>query len=98
MQLNKLSKRGDIVFRRIGDEMVLYNPEAKFVHMINATAALIWELCDGTHSLDQIEEVIRSQFELDVKDDICNDIREIAEEFEKLGLLKKDKKENAKIK
>jgi len=91
MHNNKPSKKEDIFFRRIGDEMVLYNPEAKFVHIINSTAALSWELCDGSHSLDQIEDAVRAQFEAGIKNDIHKDIQEIVGTFKRLKLLKKNK-------
>lgn len=88
MAIEKPASKGDIVYRRAGDEAILYNAKAKFIHMINSTAVLVWELCDGLHSIDEIEEIIRDKFEVSTKNDIRKDIQDIIEEFRKLKLLK----------
>lgn len=40
--------RDDVVFRALVDEWVLYDPATRQLHVLNHTAALVWDLCDGT--------------------------------------------------
>jgi hypothetical protein len=45
------SRRVDgLVFERIGGELLIYSPKTGESHALNATAAVVFELCDGTHS------------------------------------------------
>ena len=37
--------RPDLVFRRVGEEWVLFDPERQVVHVLNLSAALVWSLC-----------------------------------------------------
>ena len=47
------------------DGLVVYDPRHDMVHHLNPTAALIFDLCDGTRSADMIGEVVREAFGLD---------------------------------
>ena len=40
--------RGDIVFRQVGDEWLLFDPITGEIHVLNLSAALLWSHCDGT--------------------------------------------------
>ena len=47
------------------DGLVVYEESRDRVHHLNATAALILELCDGTRDADAIADVLARGFELD---------------------------------
>ena len=49
-------KRGSVLRRDMGDETVLYDSKTGAVHALNPTASLVWDLCDGEHSLEAMEE------------------------------------------
>lgn len=49
--------RKDLYIRTLGDEKVVYDKENGRVHFMNQTTTFIFELCDGTHSK---EEIIKS--------------------------------------
>jgi hypothetical protein len=66
------SKDQDIVFRRIADEVLLvpirnniHNLES--IHALNSVGARIWELIDGTRTVDQIKDLIVEEFEINPK-------------------------------
>ena len=40
-------RKEGVTLRRSGDEIMLYDLPEDRVHFVNATAAAIWELCDG---------------------------------------------------
>lgn len=91
---DKPSKREDIVFRKIGDEAVLYNTETRLVHILNLTAERVWGLCDGKHNIAEIKDGLRQEFIVEDKDPIHEDIESILSEFKKHSLL--EQKNNIK--
>jgi hypothetical protein len=80
-------KKAKIVLKDIGDEAVLYNSETKAIHILNKTSAMIWEYCDGKHSVEMIEKQIRNKFQISSSQDVKNDIRQTINQFNKLGLI-----------
>ena len=45
------------------DGCVAYQPEQERVHFLNQTAALVLELCDGRHGLQEIEAQVAAYFD-----------------------------------
>jgi hypothetical protein len=80
--------RGDTVFRALAKEWVIYDPTTDLLHVLNATAALVWSVCDGSRSED---DIAREVFEL--LDDpphlaaVLEDVRAVIEDFREKGLL-----------
>ncbi len=52
----------DIATKEIGEETLLYGANAEAVHILNPTAKLIWDLCDGKHALADITQKILDTF------------------------------------
>jgi len=50
----KAIKREDWFFEEAGGEMLVYNLERHRVHCLNDTAVLIWKLCTGRRTVNQI--------------------------------------------
>lgn len=82
-----LLKKETIVMRDMGDETVLYNPETKAIHVLNKTSSMVWEYCDGKHSLEMIENKIIDKFDVSNVPYIKDDIRETLNQFSQLGLI-----------
>ena len=38
----------------LGSELVIYDERRGLFHILNSTARRIWQLCDGTHGVDDI--------------------------------------------
>ena len=70
-----------------GDETVLYNEESGAIHVLNPTALLVWNLCDGEHSIEEIENTMRAEFSVSEDQSVSKDIEEVIERFSKEGLL-----------
>jgi len=83
----KLCRRKDIVLKKLGKEILLYDPSTDKVHTLNATASLIWNLCDGKHSLKEIKKAIYENFSIKETMEVEKDILENLEELQELGLL-----------
>ena len=55
--------QANVVFRRLADEeWALFDPVAHHLHTLNLSAAVVWEYCDGTRSIDEVTTVVREAF------------------------------------
>ena len=76
--------RADIVFRRVGEEWLLFDADRQVIHVLNLTAALIWSLCDGrTTALEIAREVEKAFGDASAGDAVSDAI----ERFRAEGLL-----------
>ena len=80
-------KKDKIILRDIGDEAVLYNPQTKSIHVLNNTSSMVWEYCDGKHSLEMIENKIIDTFNVSNAQNVKDDLRETINQFSQLGLI-----------
>jgi hypothetical protein len=46
----------------LDDEALLYDPTTTRATRLNASAALVWDLCDGTRSVREIAAILDAQF------------------------------------
>jgi hypothetical protein len=81
-----VARAEDVISRRIGDEMVVLKNTADSAHILNKTAAAVWELCDGERSLDEIAERICDRFEVSFEEARA-DIEEIIGRLIQVGIL-----------
>ncbi|MGD8397544.1 MAG: PqqD family protein [Anaerolineae bacterium] len=76
-----------IVFRKEGDDGLLFDPETGRIKVANYSARLVWELCDGTGTRDDIIAALRKEFD-DVEDDVLRrDLDKLLGELEEWGWL-----------
>ncbi len=83
----KPTRKSDVRVKIVGGESVLYRKNEKAVHVLNATAKLIWELCDGKHSEADIEKEIRVSFSVPEGHDVAADVRRTLDTFVAKELL-----------
>ena len=70
-----------------GEEWFLHDGDQGNVHVVNATAKFIWDLCSGTNTLADIESAVRASYAVDAEDDIRGMVEKILAEFAALGVL-----------
>lgn len=87
MDKPNFNKRSGMIVKEMGEETVLYDQEANEVHSLNATAALIYNLCDGERGLVEIVEEILSRFDIDEKT-ARRDVERVLSELKEKGILK----------
>ena len=84
--LRPLRKDGLFV-RQARGENAVYDPATGQVHLLNATAYAIWDLCDGStdpeEMIDAICEISRMHRDL-----VSEDVRRVLSEFDAAGLLR----------
>ena len=83
-------RRKDIFLsKELGDETVLYTSDGKTIHILNATARVVWELCDGEHTAAEMGEAVRRRFAISEEEsvDVAADIQKVLATFAEKGLL-----------
>jgi len=56
---------GDVVSRRLGDEVILVNLATDRVYALNQTAGRFWELLASRHGLPSIERTLAREFAIE---------------------------------
>jgi hypothetical protein len=84
---NRMVQAKDIIWRRIGDEVVVIKDDGLATHVLNKTAALIWELCDGKRGIDEIAAVLCERYDVS-PEEARADIKETIENLIKVGIVK----------
>ncbi len=87
--MSPLKPRGrpDVSTRSTRRQRMLYDSTSNTFHVLNETAQFIWELCDGEHSVEEIEEEIRAHFDVPPGVDLRADVERTLAALEKKGLL-----------
>ena len=80
-------RRQDVIRRSAGQQTLLYDPAADAIHVLNPTALLVWELCDGQHTPAQIEALLRARFAAARQEEIADDVQAVLALFRDEGLL-----------
>ena len=70
----------DFQLEEIDGEVLLYSPSATRSIYLNPSAALIWHLCSGDHTVDEIIESLREHFP-EQADSISEDVTATLEKF-----------------
>ncbi len=87
MNISKPLRLPGIIVQDIGTGLVLSSTEGKVVHVLNPTAKFIWGLCDGQHTVEDIEQEIRANFSVGGSRDVKGDIQRTLTELADKGLL-----------
>lgn len=56
------ARRADVMLQRVGQEAILYDRRNRRAHVLNDSAARVWELCDGHATLEEITEAFASAY------------------------------------
>jgi PqqD family protein of HPr-rel-A system len=59
---NKPRRKKGLVIDEIDADLLVYDPKSDHLHLLNATASTIWELCDGSRASQEIVEEIVKHF------------------------------------
>ena len=79
-------KRGDIVSGDVDDETVIYDSRNHNVHHLNLLGSVIWDLCDGNHTVKDITKEIVDVLKADHVQ-VERDVTKMIGEFQGKGLL-----------
>ena len=78
-------RRTDVQLLDETDHSVLIDPDAKR-YVLNPTARAIWEMCDGTTTVDELADAICEVFDVD-RQQATSDVAATVEQLTHAGLL-----------
>ena len=67
-------------------ELLLYDPSGSRIIQLNATAALIWQLCDGQRNVEEIVSLLQVAYP-EQADMIAQDVQEMLDRWVEAGCL-----------
>lgn len=84
-------RSAEVVSRRVGPESVLVPIRQNvgnldYVYTLSPVAARIWDLLDGTRSLDEVAAAICEEFEVD-RETAMADIAQLVSDLEQVALV-----------
>ncbi len=81
----------DAIWHRIGDRVVVIRNDGRATHVLNKTAAFIWDICEDGCGIDEIAKQLCDRFDVSFEEAHA-DVREIIEELVRAGIMKQIKK------
>ena len=66
---------------------MLLDLETDSLHMINAMAEFVWRMCDGLHSIDEMEQRIAEAYDVPEGTDVRTDLESVIQSFADRGVL-----------
>lgn len=83
----RYQRRADIRDQQVGAERMLLDTEGNAVHVLNATAACIWDGLKSPATVAEIEERLGQEFDLSTARDARASIVRVLEELREKGLV-----------
>jgi hypothetical protein len=79
-------RRGEVVQSESSSGWTIYEPSTDALHLLNASAKAIWDLCDGETSTTEIAEAVSELTGLDLSESL-RDVEAALEQLRHLGLV-----------
>jgi Coenzyme PQQ synthesis protein D (PqqD) len=79
-------RSADATLQRVGAEAILHDRRNGRAHVINNSAARIWELCDGQANIEQIAGAFAAAYAMSVSE-VYDDVLAILATFRELRVL-----------
>lgn len=75
-----------VTLEHVGSQAVLYDRRNGQAHVLNGSAARLWELCDGERTIDQLTTQFASSYDIPA-DAVRSDVEQLVASFRDLGVL-----------
>jgi len=83
---NRITRAEEVIWRRVGDDIVVIKDDGLSTHVLNKTAGFIWELCDGTLGIDDISTRLCERFDVSF-DEARVDVEELIKKLTGIGIM-----------
>ena len=78
--------RDDLIYRHVDDDFVVYDPVTDRTSLLNVSAAVFLDLCDGTRTLGEIASAVADVFPAE-GEDLEEDVTSTLKDFVAKGLI-----------
>ena len=85
IEKTQVYRASDLIWRRIGDEVVIITPDGQTTHLLNRTAGFIWEIMDDSSVNDMVGKTCE-RFNVSAEE-AHQDIESIIEKMLQLGII-----------
>lgn len=82
----KPKRKDNLVAEDMDDDVLVADFRKSEMHVLNPTAAAIWEMCDGEHTAEQIADTLAEHFGV-TAEEIQSDVANMLADFNEKGLL-----------
>ncbi len=83
---DKPKRVATLVEEEADDDLLLADFRRSQMHMLNPTAAVVWDLCDGENSVEEIAGLIAEHFSLQVTD-VLGDVEKVLGGFRENAMI-----------
>jgi PqqD family protein of HPr-rel-A system len=82
----RIVRSDEVTLTMTGDEALLVDQRSGSVHVINRTAARLWELCEGEPTETELVDAMASAYQVPA-DTLRSDVEEMVATFRNLGVI-----------
>jgi len=73
-------RKQQVIAQKASNDFLLFNMDDGNYYSLNEVGCRIWELCDGTHSVQQIIDTLAQEYD-EARDVLAGDVVEFLEKF-----------------
>ncbi|HEY9078014.1 MAG TPA: PqqD family protein [Anaerolineaceae bacterium] len=84
--LSKPMRKPEFRLELVDEDILLYDPAGEKILNFNQTATLIWQLCDGTRTVEDMIDLLQKAYP-EAADMINDDVQSTLQEFEVNGCI-----------
>jgi len=88
MTEGRITRAEDIIWREIDDDIVVIKDDGLKMHVLNKTAARIWEMCGGNFRPDEITANLCERYDVSFER-ASMDVRNVMARMMEIGILKR---------
>jgi PqqD family protein of HPr-rel-A system len=81
-----LARGAQVVLERVGREAILHDRSTGRVHVLNGSAARVWELCDGARGVEEVTATFAAHYGL-APAEVAGDVARVVEHLRAARLL-----------
>jgi hypothetical protein len=82
----KPKRKPDYRLELVENEIMLYNPADTKIISFNPTASLLWQLCGGEATIQEMIDALQEEYP-DAKDEIAGDVMETLQQLLDIGCI-----------
>ncbi len=79
--------RVDLKSVDLESELLIYDERRRLVHLLNSTARHIWQMCDGTHRVDEITSEVTRLFPEQPLSQVQRDVEQALSSMESQDII-----------